>query len=378
MPRYLFLALLLALLLAPSARAQQGLLAERVKPFVDNQTLAGAVMLVANKEKVIAVETVGYADIEAKKPMKPDTTFWIASMSKPITGAALMILVDEGKVSLDDPVEKVLPEFKTMWLPVEQDQDRLVLQRQKPITVRQIMSHTSGLAFSSPLEAPTLDGLLLRDAVKSYTLIPLHSEPGTKYEYSNAGINTGGRIIEKVSGMPYEDFLQKRLFEPLGMQDTTFWPSEQQVARLATPYKPKTKEAGLEPTTISQLQYPLSSRHNRFPMPGGGLFSTADDLSRFCRMVASGGTFAGHRILSEEAIKQMTSKQTPDNLKDGYGVGWSTDGKSFGHGGALATNMNIDSTRGLITIWLVQHQGFPGDGGKAHGVFKQAAESLVK
>jgi CubicO group peptidase (beta-lactamase class C family) len=162
------LALVLtALFVCPSLARSEGPLAERIQPFVDNHTLAGAVMLVADKDQVLAVETVGYADIEAKQPMTPETTFWIASMSKPITGAALMILVDEGKVSLDDPVEKFLPEFKTMWLPVEQDKDRLVLARQKPITVRQIMSHTSGLAFSSPLEAPTLDGLLLRDAVKS-------------------------------------------------------------------------------------------------------------------------------------------------------------------------------------------------------------------
>jgi CubicO group peptidase (beta-lactamase class C family) len=248
MLRSILFALLAALLLLPSlASAQQGLLAERVKPFVDNQTLAGAVMLVANKEQVLAVETVGSADIEAKKPMTPDTTFWIASMTKPITGAALMILVDEGKVRLDDPVEKFLPEFKTLWLPVEQDQDRLVLKRQEqPITVRQIMSHTSGLAFKSPLEEPTLDGLLLRDAVKSYTLIPLQYEPGTKYVYSNAGINTGGRIIEVVSGMPYEEFMDKRLFRPLGMKDTTFWPNAAQAKRLAKSYRPDAVKSTLE------------------------------------------------------------------------------------------------------------------------------------
>jgi CubicO group peptidase (beta-lactamase class C family) len=141
---------------------------------------------------------------------------------------------------------------------------------------------------------------------------------------------------------------------------------------------PNAAKDGLQETKIGYLKYPLASRTDRFPMPGGGLFSTADDLSRFCRMVAAGGEFEGQRILSEKAIKDMTSKQTPETLKDGYGVGWSTDGKSFGHGGALATNMTIDATRGLITIWLVQHQGFPGEGGKAHGVFKQAAEASAQ
>ncbi len=373
--------LLAALTVAPRAtRAQDSAAKPRgvatvLQPFVDNHSLAGAVTLVADKDKVLSLEAVGFADVAAKKAMPTDALFWIASQSKPITAAALMILVDEGKVSIDDPVTKYLPEFRDQWLAVEQDAEHVLLKKPKQaVSVRHILSHTSGMPFKSVLEQPTLDLLPLRDAVRSYAMTPLQSEPGTKYQYSNAGINTAGRIIEVVSGMPYEDFLDKRLFGPLGMKDTTFWPGDAQLARLAKPYKPNADKTDLEETTISQLRYPLHDR-TRQPMPGGGLFSTAADVAKFCQMVLNGGTFEGQRVLSEAAVKTMTSKQTGEVLKDGYGLGFSTGGGSFGHGGALATNMNIDTHRGLITVFLVQHAGFPGEGGQSHGAFKNAAEA---
>ena len=359
---------------AEDAASNSKSIAATLQPFVEHHSLAGAVTLVADKDRVLSLEAVGFADVAAKKAMTTDALFWIASQSKPITCAALMILVDEGKVSIDDPVSKYLPEFKNQWLAVEQDAEHVLLKKPKqPVTVRHILSHTSGMPFKSELEQPTLDLLPLRDAVRSYAMTPLQTEPGTKYQYSNAGINTGGRIIEVVSGMSYEDFLDKRLFGPLGMKDTTFWPNEAQVARLAKSYKPNADKTDLEETTISQLRYPLSDR-TRQPMPGGGLFSTAGDVARFCQMVLNGGTFEGKRILSEATVKTMTSKQTGDAVTDGYGFGFSTGGGSFGHGGALATNMTIDTNRGLITVFLVQHAGFPGEGGKSHGAFKKAAE----
>lgn len=345
-----------------------------LQPFVDRQTLAGAVTLVANKDRVLSIEAVGFADVAAKKSMRPDALFWIASQSKPITATALMMLVDDGKVKVDDPVEKYLPEFRGQWLAVYQDQDSVLLKRPKrPITIRDILSHTSGLPFRSAMEEPTLDLLSLRDAVKSYAMTPLKFEPGTRYEYSNAGINTAGRIIEVVSGMPYEEFLDKRLFGPLGMKDTTFWPNEEQLGRLAKSYAPNADKTGLAATTVTQLKYPLSDR-KRQPMPAGGLFSTAADVGRFCQMILGEGMFEGKRYLSEASVKQMTSKQTGDAVPQGYGFGWSTGGGSFGHGGAYSTNMNIDTKRGLITVWMVQHAGYPGDGGKSQGAFRKAAE----
>lgn len=351
---------------------------DALQPFVDRHELAGAVALVADQDRVLSIDAVGYADVASKTPMRSDALFWIASQSKPITATALMMLVDEGKVSLDDPVEKYLPEFKEQWLVAEGASDHLLLRKpQHPITVRNILSHTSGLPFRSPMEQPTLDLLPLRVAAASYAMTPLEFEPGSKYQYSNAGINTAGRIIEVVSGAAYEDFLQTRLFEPLGMIDTTFWPSGEQLGRLATSYKPNDAKTDLEPTTVTQLKYPLDDRR-RQPMPAGGLFSTARDVARFCQLVLRGGEWQGRRYLSKSAVEQMTTKQTGDALRDAYGLGWATGGGTFGHGGAYATNMTIDPRSGLITVFMVQHAGFAGNGGQSHAAFRKAAEEAFR
>ncbi len=374
--RRLFIAssLLALLASAPLRAGEPSKIAAALQPFVDSHSLAGAVTLIATSNKVLDVSCVGYADVAAKKPMKPDSLFWIASQSKAMTAAAVMMLVDEGKIVLDDPVEKYLPEFKGQMFVETQTVDRVILKKPAhPITVREVLSHTSGMAFSSRVEQPTLDGLPLREAVRSYALTPLQYEPGTKYQYSNASINTAARILEVVSGMSYEDFMQKRLFDPLGMKDTTFWPTERQAKRVAKSYKPDTAKKDLVEFPISQLHYPLSDHAVRFPMPAGGLFSTAQDVVRFCQMLMNGGEFNGVRVLSTNAVSVMTSKQTPDAVNTGYGFGLSISPDGFGHGGAHATNMEVDRKHGIITIWMVQHAGFPNDGGKSHGAFKQAA-----
>ena len=340
-------------------------IAAALQPFVDNQTLAGAVTLVADKDKVLSLEAIGWSDVMNMLRMPIDALFWIASMSKPITATALMMLVDEGKVKLDDPVEKYLPEFKNVYLVGSK------MPGHSP-TVSEVMSHTSGLPFGSPQEKPTIDVLPLKDAVLSYTKNPLQSEPGTKYQYSNAGINTAGRIIEVVSGMPYEEFLAKRLFGPLGMKDTTFWPSEAQIKRLAKSYKPGKDKTGLEETKISQLKYPLSDRKSRFACPGGGLFSTASDCGVFCQMLLNGGVYKGKRYISEAAVKELSSKQTPKDIDTNYGLGF-TAGSTFGHGGAYSTNMSIDTKRGLVYVWMVQSVGLPG---QSQGAFRKAAEEM--
>jgi CubicO group peptidase (beta-lactamase class C family) len=341
---------------------------------VDRGALAGAVTLVADKDRVLSLDAVGYADVVARRPMRPDALFWIASQSKPITAAALMMLVDEGKVRLDDPVDKYLPEFRDLWLAAEQDGEHVLLKRPgRRVTVRHVLSHTSGMPFRSALEEPTLDLLPLRVAVRSYAMTPLQSEPGSKYQYSNAGINTAGRIIEVVSGAPYEDFLQRRLLGPLGMRDTTFRPSAEQLKRLAKSYKPTPDGKGLEETTITQLKYPLDGPA-RQPVPAGGLFSTAADVGQFCQMVLNGGAYGGRRYLSEAAVREMTSKQT-GALKEGYGLGWSTGGGTYGHGGAYSTGMTVDPGRGLVTVFLVQHAGFPKGGEGSQAAFRRAAEA---
>ena len=356
------------------AAAEAGKLSAAVQPFVDRQELAGAVMLVANRDTVLAREAVGMADIAAGRPMRTDAMFWIASQSKPITAAALMILVDEGKVNVDEAVERYLPQFKGQMCVAEKDESHVLLKKPRyPITVKNVLSHTSGLPFSSPIEKPTLDRLPLADRVNSYAMLPLDFEPDTKYQYSNAGINTAARIIEVVSGQRFEQFLDERLFGPLGMKDTKFWPSDEQVARLAKSYKPGMGNKGLAETTITQVYYPLTDRAERYPMPAGGLFSTAADLARFYQMVLNGGELHGRRYLSQAAVTQKTTRQTPENLQQSYGFGFQTGGNQIGHGGAYSTNSHIEKDRGLILVWLVQHAGFPGDGKLAQEAFRKAA-----
>ena len=345
-----------------------------LQPFVDRGELAGAVTLVANPQRILSLAGVGFADIAGNKPMQADTAFWIASQSKPITAAALMMLVDEGKVQLEDPVEKYLPEFRGQMVVAERDAEHVLLKKPRhPITVKNVLSHTSGLPFRSALEVPTLDRLPLADRVRSYAMTPLEFEPDTKYQYSNAGINTAARIIEVVAGKDFEDFLDERLLHPLGMHDTTFWPDDSQVARIAKSYRPGKNDQSLKETTISQLQYPLAEHRERYPMPAGGLFSTAQDIVRFYQMLANGGQFQGRRYLSLTAVKALTSKQTPDKIGNEYGFGFSTGDSRFGHGGAYSTNSYFDRKHGLILIWLVQHAGFSGDGAKAQQAFRQAA-----
>jgi CubicO group peptidase (beta-lactamase class C family) len=343
--------------------------ADALKPHVERREIAGAVTLVATKNRILSLQAVGFQDLAAEKKMRTDALFWIASESKPITATAVMMLVDEGKLSLDDPVEKFLPEFKGQMVVAERDDQQMLLKKPvHPMTLRNVLSHMSGLRFSSPMERPTLDRLSIEDAVRSHALLPLQWEPESKYQYSNAGINTAARILEVVSGERYEDFLQKRLFDPLGLKDTTFWPGESQVDRLAKGYKPNAAKDGLEETRIGQLTYPLTDRH-RQPMPAGGLFSTAADVARFCQMILAGGEWGGRRYLSEKSVAEMTTRQTPASIKESYGLGWST-GETFGHGGAWATGLTIDPKRGLILVYMVQHTG---DNGKCHGVFKRAA-----
>ncbi len=345
-----------------------------LQPFVDSHALAGAVVLVADKDKVLALETVGSMDLAAKKPMRTDSLFWVASQSKPIAATAIMMLAEEGRVSLDDPVEKFLPEFKGQMFIAEKDGAKVLLKKPaRPISVRNLLTHTTGLPYRIPIEEDTLDLLPLAARVRGYAMTPLEFEPGTKFLYSNAAINTAARLVEVVSGKPYDQFLAERLFGPLGMKDTTFWPNDEQVKRVAKAYKPDATGKVLEVVPIPVLAYPLNARARRFPVPGNGLFSTAHDLSRFYQMMLNGGQLAGRRFLSENAVKEMTRRQTPPEWKQSQGLGFALGLASFGHGGSYFTNANAFTDSGLILVWLVQHASFPGDGAKAQDVFKKTA-----
>ncbi len=340
-----------------------------LQPLVDNHTLAGAVTLVASRERAVYLQAVGYRDLEAKTPMHTDSMFWIASTSKPMTVTAFMMLVDEGRINLDDPVEKYLPEFHGQMVKVKENDatqkgsgdtavstDRLV-PAIHPIRIREILSHTSGLPFKSKAQPGALDLLPLKDAVRSFAAEPLNFQPGTDYAYSNEGINTAARILEVVSGMPYEQFMQTRLFDPLGMKDTTFWPSAEQIPRVAKSYKVDPKTRDLEVMDIDQLTYPLSDRAHRFPMPAGGLFSTASDVATFCQMILDGGVYHGKRFVSQAAIHEMTRTQNGGMRGKDYGLGWSVSDNGYGHGGAYSNAMEISPATGRILVFMVQQNG---------------------
>lgn len=386
----IFSLLLCTLLAAPivtvAGSPPSGVLATALKPLVDEGKIAGAVMFVADKDKVLALESVGYSSLATKTPMENDALFWIASMTKSVTGVAVMMLVDEGKISLDDPVEKYLPEFKGQQ--VQETEGGPLHPPKHPITIRNVMTHTSGLLTARD---PRLKNVpTLEEKVKQSAQFPLIREPGTKFEYNNVGINAAGRIVEVVSGMPYPEFMQQRLFTPLGMKDTTFWPSEEQAARLASSVrlnKDKTAledvklDANLPPEVFARLSKTatvprrvfdnfgvgkFSEYASKYGEPAGGLFSTATDMGRFCQMLLNGGTFGGKRYLSENAIKAMSSVQSGDvkvTPETGYGIGWYAKfgGEeppgigSYTHQGARKTVMWVDPKNGLAMVVMVQN-----------------------
>jgi CubicO group peptidase (beta-lactamase class C family) len=351
---------------APLPSAQPDVIDAYLQPLVDNHTIAGAVTLVADRNRIVYLKAAGYRDLASKDPMHANAMFWIASTSKPMTVSAVMMLVDEGKIGLDDPVEKYLPEFKGMMVgprhPEEQPKEvspaaPQLVPASHPIRIREILSHTSGLRFHSAAQPGALDTLPLKDQARSFASEPLLFQPGTDYSYSNEGINTAARIIEVVTGIPYEQFMQQHLFAPLGMKDTTFWPNPEQISRIANSYKLDEAARQLKAVQIGQLTYPLNDHAHRFPMPAGGLFSTATDVSIFCRMILNGGVLNGRRYLSQAAIKEMTTQQNSGFGGKSYGLGFGIEKTSFGHGGAFNNAMDIDPAAGRILIFMVQQDG---------------------
>ena len=218
-----------------------------MQPFVDKNEVAGVVTLVGSPDGVVSLEAIGRRDVEKDLPMRSDTLFRIASMTKPITAIGIMMLVDEGKLAVDDPVEKHLPEFRGQMLVAEQSGDTVTLKKpSRPITLRDLLTHTSGLPGAPPpglAELYAKRNHTLAEAVMAYSQRPLNFEPGSKWAYCNVGIDTLGRVIEVVSGQPYETFLKERLFDPLGMADTTFYPSPATARADRAHLRPQGREA---------------------------------------------------------------------------------------------------------------------------------------
>ncbi|MDB5343341.1 MAG: estB 1 [Schlesneria sp.] len=347
-----------------------------MQPYMDQYKLAGVIGIVADKTgKVHYKNLLGYADVEAKTPISEDNVFWIASMSKMFAGASIMTLVDEGKVSLDDPVTKFIPQLNKWMVVQEKDESHVLLTRPtQPVTIRHVLSHTSGLTGSSELQqAAGADSAPLKARALSSVTGPLQWQPGDKYAYGNQGMNIAARIVEIVSDMPYEEFLQKRFFDPLGMTETTFWPSESQLARLAGAYGPNKEKNGFAKGGIGFLTKPLSDRTHRYPEAGGGLFSTTHDIFRYGLMLANDGELDGHRYLSHAAMDELRTEQT-GKTKVNYSLGYHLRHGMFGHDGAYGTDLSVNPQTGMVAVFMVQCTS--GDQWSARDLFLKTATQI--
>lgn len=327
-----------------------------LQPYLDSYKMAGIIGIVADRSGTIRYRNLlGYADVETRQPISENNVFWIASMSKMFVGASIMMLVDEGKVSLDDPVTNYIPELAKWMVLTESNEDHVLLKPLvRPVTLRNLLSHTSGLSALSELQRTVgADRAPLKFRALSSVTGPLQSQPGDKYAYGNQGMNIAARVVEIVSGMPYEEFIQERFFDPLGMTETTFWPGQAEIARLAGAYGPNQETNGFARGRIEFLTKPYDDRVHRFPEAAGGLFSTTHDVLRYGMLLANDGEVDGKRYLSHAAMDELRKEQT-GATKVNYSLGYHLRNGMFGHDGAYGTDLSVNPKTGMIAIFMVQ------------------------
>jgi len=360
-------------------------IASTVQRGIDDKRIAGAVTLVARRGHVAWFKAQGMADREAGKPMRPDTMFRICSMTKPITSLAVMMLYEEGRFLLDDPVAKYLPEFKNPKVLVKPASGApYTIPATGEITIRDLLRHTSGITYQwnddlGPMykDANVASGLLpydgtIEDSTKRLAGLPLLFNPGEKFEYS-LGVDVLGRLVEVISGKPLDEFFRTRIFEPLGMKDTYFYPPDGKLERLATAYT-YYAEKGLSrfpdtpitegPFTYS-ADYPARGPKKLFS-GGAGLVSTAADYMRFCQMMLDGGKVGNTRLLSRKSVELMTQDQLGKISSDqGFGLGFGVNGVKaplselgspgeYNWGGFFYTQFSIDPKEQMIVIFMGQ------------------------
>jgi CubicO group peptidase (beta-lactamase class C family) len=376
----------------PEAKPESvGFSAERLKrlddamqAFVNNNQLAGIVTFIGRHGKLVHQKTFGQQDLAGGKPMQKDAIFRIYSMTKPITGVAMMILYEEGKWKPGDPIAKYIPEFANLKVYGGESEGRIKLDAPAHApTVGELMSHTAGFTYgvfgntpvdklyqqSNLLEAGSFKAFIDRVAA-----LPLLYQPGEAWVYS-ISVDIQGYLVERISGKPFPDFLREHIFMPLGMKDTAFFVSDDKLSRLATVYVPDPKGSGLTPVAND----PNVTKPPGLPSGGGGLYSTAADYLRFAQMLLNGGELNGVRILSPSSVELMRSNHLPERLMTGkYGIGWyrmqpglgfgydfavfedpikigSTAGKgSYLWDGVAGTWFWIDPTNDLIFVGMVQ------------------------
>ena len=335
---------------------------------------AGVVTLVVKDGRLVHLDAAGMANLETGRAMTPDAIFWVASMTKSLTATAVMILVDEGKLSLDEPASKWVPELAKVKLANGQPLAR-------PITLRDLLSHTSDLP--DPARKPTDGNVPIEQYTRDLIAEPFEFQPGEKFEYS-FGPTVAGRCVEVASGRPYADFIRDRILKPLKMQDSTFSPDAAQRLRVARTYK--LKGGALVPAHNPFLTSEPDIQ--REAEPSGGLFSTALDMARFYEMIRNGGILDGQRIVSEKGVAEMTKSQIIGGHPIQYGLGFFTNGgpqkvtaafseKSYGHGGAFATHGWVDPERNMSIVFMVSDVLVP-KAGELRDKFCEIAAGAVK
>ncbi|MGD0578527.1 MAG: serine hydrolase domain-containing protein, partial [Bryobacteraceae bacterium] len=383
----------------PTARPEEvGLSTERLQRIhemvmrrVEAKELSGAVTLVARRGRVVQFEALGVMDLDSKKPMTKDTLFKLASSSKPVTAVAVLILMEEGKLKLTDPVSKYIPEFKNprVTIEIERSPEPMVdrppsapktytVPADREITIVDLLTHTSGLASGGPsstemtkLMKERKPAETLADFIPRVAALPLDFQPGTRWRYSGlAAFDTLGRIVEIVSGMTFDQFLRTKLFEPLGMNDTFFNVPEKDQSRLATIYNHT--EKGLE-----KPANPLVIGSPSYFSGAGGLVSTVADYFQFAQMLCNGGQLNGKRILSPWTVDLMMSNHVGDLFlgqsgRPPKGVGFGLGGEvilnaaearmrkpngSYGWDGAFGTYWWVNRKEQMVTIIFVQTPG---------------------
>lgn len=338
---------------------------ESYRKLVDEGKLAGVVTLVAHRGQLRHVQAYGLQDIDTKTPVRPDTIWRIASMTKPVTGVAMMILYEQGKWKLDDPVAKFIPEFRDLKVKA---QDGKLVPQQRPMTMRELMSHTAGFGASG---GPGLRETDLQGMIDKLAQTPLAYQPGTDWVYGPS-VDIQGYIVEKLSGQRLDRFMQDRIFTPLGMVDTQFWVDPSKLSRLSRlhAFDETGKLVGADAV------YPIATAPPRFLAGGGGLYSTAPDYLRFAQMLLGGGSRNGTRILKSETVALMQRNVLQPGIKvDLYGpsmegIGFGLDfglvtdpaaartpqGRgSYYWGGTFGTWFWIDPANELIMIGMIQN-----------------------
>ena len=344
--------------------------AEALQPYVANGQLPGAIS-VFYKDGVQETCCIGYADVASRRKIDLDNSFMQCSQTKGFCGVTIAKLVEEGKISLDDPVYKYLPEFKTLWVEVEKSKDVRVLQRAKNVlTIRMVMNHTGGFPFEISAKRGDVrgggwsGGAPIRQVASIAAASPLLFEPGTKIKYSNTGIDIGAAIVEVVTGMKWEQYLKKEVLEPLGMKSTWFWPTDRQIANKIELYEYKENAPAVWREEMANQQRPYNDSHV-FASAGAGLWTTAGDQLKFYKMLMNLGVGEnGVRILKEETVKSILACTTRPEGMEGYSLGLSaptndTEHSWFGHGGAWGTSCQVNWHRKQLRLWVVQRAGGP-------------------